>query len=108
MTPEVFEEMGKLAPFGPGNGVPVFMASGLKAAVPPRTVGHRGRHLKLILQTTDAPHTRFEAIGFGMGDRLEEVRQMSEMDLVFTLVQNTFRGRTSLNMHIRAIRPSEA
>ena len=108
MTPEVFEEMGKLAPFGPGNGVPVFMASGLKAAVPPRTVGHRGRHLKLILQTTDAPHTRFEAIGFGMGDRLEEVRQMSEMDLVFTLVQNTFRGRTSLNMHIRAIRPCEA
>ena len=43
-----------------------------------------------------------------MGDRFEEVRQMKEMDLVFTLVQNTFRGRTSLNMHIRAIRPSES
>ena len=54
------------------------------------------------------PHGRFEAIGFGMGDRLEEVRQMKEMDLVFTLVQNTFRGRTSLNMHLRAIRPSES
>ena len=108
MTPQVFEEMGKLAPFGPGNGVPVFMASGLKAALPPRTVGHRGRHLKLILQTTEVPHDRFEAIGFGMGDRLEEVRQMKEMDLVFTLVQNTFRGRTSLNMHLRAIRPSES
>jgi single-stranded-DNA-specific exonuclease len=108
MTPQVFEEMGRLAPFGPGNGVPVFMASGLKAALPPRTVGHRGRHLKLILQTTEVPHGRFEAIGFGMGDRLEEVRQMKEMDLVFTLVQNTFRGRTSLNMHLRAIRPSES
>jgi len=55
----------------------------------------------------DAPQNRFEAIGFGMGDRLEEVRRMSEMDLVFTLVKNTFRGRTSLNMHIRALRPSE-
>ena len=41
-----------------------------------------------------------------MGDRLEEVRRLKEMDVVFTLVQNTFRGRTSLNMHIRAIRPS--
>ena len=108
MTPAVFEEMGQLAPFGPGNRVPVFMASGLKAALPPRTVGHRGRHLKLILQTTEIPHGRFEAIGFGMGDRLEEVRQMKEMDLVFTLVQNTFRGKTSLNMHLRAIRPSES
>ena len=108
MTPAVFEEMGRLAPFGPGNRVPVFMASGLKAALPPRTVGHRGRHLKLILQTTEIPHGRFEAIGFGMGDRLEEVRQMKEMDLVFTLVQNTFRGKTSLNMHLRAIRPSES
>ena len=78
MTPAVFEEMGRLAPFGPGNRVPVFMASGLKAALPPRTVGHRGRHLKLILQTTEIPHGRFEAIGFGMGDRLEEVRQMKE------------------------------
>jgi single-stranded-DNA-specific exonuclease len=107
MTPNVFEEMGRLAPFGPGNGVPVFMAGGLKAVVPPRTVGHRGRHLKLIVQKANGSGTRFEAIGFGMGDRLEEVRQMKEMDLVFTLVQNTFRGRTSLNMHIRAIRPSE-
>ena len=107
MTPHVFEEMGRLAPFGPGNGVPVFMAGGLKAALPPRTVGHRGRHLKLIVQKANGSGARFEAIGFGMGDRLEEVRQMKEMDLVFTLVQNTFRGRTSLNMHIRAIRPSE-
>ena len=107
MTPKVFEEMGKLAPFGPGNVVPVFMAGGLKAALPPRTVGHRGRHLKLIVQKANGSGTRFEAIGFGMGDRLEEVRQMKEMDLVFTLVQNTFRGRTSLNMHLRAIRPSE-
>lgn len=107
MTPEVFEQMERLAPFGPGNGVPVFMASRLKAALPPRTVGHRGRHLKLIVHPADAPQNRFEAIGFGMGDRLEEVRRMSEMDLVFTLVKNTFRGRTSLNMHIRALRPSE-
>ena len=106
MSPEVFEEMGKLAPFGPGNGLPVFMASDVRAALPPRTVGHRGRHLKLILQTSDAPKDRFEAIGFGMGDRLEEVRQMKSMDVAFTLVQNTFRGRTSMNMHIRAIRPS--
>ena len=106
MTPSVYEEMGRLAPFGPGNGVPVFMASGLVAALPPRTVGHRGRHLKLILQSADSPQQRMEAIGFGMGDRLEEVRSLKEMDVVFTLVQNTFRGRTSLNMHIRAIRPS--
>ena len=106
MSPEVFEEMGKLAPFGPGNGLPVFMASDLRAALPPRTVGHRGRHLKLILQTYESPKDRFEAIGFGIGDRFEEVRQMKSMDVAFTLVQNTFRGRTSLNMHIRAIRPS--
>lgn len=106
MTPSVYEEIGRLAPFGPGNGVPVFMASGLVAALPPRTVGHRGRHLKLILQSADSPQQRMEAIGFGMGDRLEEVRSLKEMDVVFTLVQNTFRGRTSLNMHIRAIRPS--
>jgi single-stranded-DNA-specific exonuclease len=106
MTPEVYQEIGRLAPFGPGNGVPVFMASRLVAALPPRTVGHRGRHLKLILQSADSPQQRLEAIGFGMGDRLEEVRKLKDMDVVFTLVQNTFRGRTSLNMHIRAIRPS--
>ena len=65
MTPEVYEEMGRLAPFGPGNGVPVFMASRLVAALPPRTVGHRGRHLKLILQSADSPQQRLEAIGLG-------------------------------------------
>lgn len=107
MTPKVFDQMGQLAPFGPGNEVPVFMASRLKAALPPRTVGHKGRHLKLIVQSAVDPQQRWEAIGFGMGDRIDEVRDMKEMDLVFTLVQNTFRGRTALNMHLRALRPSQ-
>jgi single-stranded-DNA-specific exonuclease len=107
MTPEAFQELERLAPFGPGNEIPVFMASRLVAALPPRTVGHKGRHLKLIVQSSDHPQHRFEAIGFGMGERIDEVRRFSHMDMVFTLVKNTFRGKTALNMHIRAIQPSE-
>ena len=104
LSPTMYREFERIGPFGPGNEVPVFMAAEVVTAVPPRTVGHGGRHLKLVVQSTLNPSHRFEAIGFGMGERIDEVRAWRSFDIVFTLARNTYRGRSTLNLHLRAIR----
>ena len=111
LSPTMYKEFEFIGPFGPGNEVPVFMADAVVTAIPPRTVGHGGRHLKLLVQSANDPTHRFEAIGFGMGDRIDEVRAWRTFDIVFTLAKNTYRGRSTLNLHLRAIkhhRPSKS
>ena len=104
LNPVMYKEFERLGPFGPGNEVPVFMAEGVVTSIPPRTVGHGGRHLKLVVQASENPENRFEAIGFGMGERIDEVRGWRSFDLVFNLTRNTFRGRSTLNLHLIDIR----
>jgi single-stranded-DNA-specific exonuclease len=104
LNPTMYKEFERIGPFGPCNEVPVFMAAEVVTAIPPRTVGHGGRHLKLVVQANSNPKHRFEAIGFGMGERIDEVRAWRTFDVVFTLAKNTYRGRSTLNLHIRALR----
>ena len=104
LNPVMYREFEQIGPFGPGNEVPVFMAEGVVTSIPPRTVGHGGRHLKLVVQASENPENRFEAIGFGMGERIDEVRGWRSFDLVFTLARNTFRGKSTLNLHLIDIR----
>jgi single-stranded-DNA-specific exonuclease len=87
-----------MAPFGEGNPEPVWGLRGARMIGPPRVVGER--HLKL--QVGVGP-TQCDAIGFGMGAR--EVPG-GELDLAFTVRQNTFMGRTSPQLHLLDIVPS--
>jgi len=104
LNPTMYKQFECIGPFGPNNEVPVFMSADVVTAIPPRTVGHGGRHLKLVIQAHNNPKHRFEAIGFGMGERIDEVRAWRTFDLVFTLARNTYRGKSTLNLHLRAIR----
>ena len=104
LNPIMYKEFERIGPFGPGNEVPVFMAQGAVTSIPPRTVGHGGRHLKLVVQDSGNPSKRFEAIGFGMGERIDEVRAWRSFDIVFTLARNTYRGKSTLNLHLIDIR----
>ena len=89
-------------PFGMGNPTPVFAARGL-AVDGVRVVG--AGHLKLVL----ASHgTRLEAIGFGMGGRMEEPGFGAGLvDAAFKLEENHYRGRTSLQARLVDLRMAE-
>lgn len=104
-------------PFGPQNDRPVFQANGLLPAWPPRKVGKNSQHLKFAVRqkpeegqpSRDAP---MEAIGFGMGARhemLEQCRNEGQpFDMLFSLKENTWNGRTETQLEAKDIRRSEA
>ncbi len=102
-------------PFGPKNDRPVFQANGLLPAWPPRKLGKDGQHLKFsVRQQPQEGHPAnaapIDAIAFGMGSRydmLEQCRsEQQPFDMLFSVQENTWNGRTTIQLHVKDIRKS--
>jgi single-stranded-DNA-specific exonuclease len=89
--------LDRLEPFGERNEKPVLTSPSLRLAEPPRVVGATGAHLTFRVRAGDAC---LKAVAFGMGARREELRMGRDLRLVYTPRWNTFRGETSLELHV--------
>ncbi|HSE52226.1 MAG TPA: DHHA1 domain-containing protein, partial [Gemmatimonadales bacterium] len=98
----VTEELEKLCrhlePCGMGNAAPVFGVRGVEFTGR-QLVG--ANHLKGALQ---AATRSLDAIGFRLGDRLEELG-LGPVDAAFRLEQNEFRGMTTLQARLLTVTP---
>ena len=86
----------RTGPFGQDNPEPVWAACGVKA-VDSRIL--KEKHLKLTLSDGK---TQCEAIGFNLAEKLPA----GLIDVAFTLQENVWNGRTTLQLNIRDIRPA--
>ncbi|WP_317238919.1 hypothetical protein [Hymenobacter sp. 5516J-16] len=59
-------------------------------------------HLKLTL-TQDGRHA-VDAIGFGLGEYHEQIRQGQPFSVCYTVEMNEFRGAKNLQLRIKDIR----
>ncbi len=91
------QELSLLEPFGQENPEPLLMARRMRVREK-RIVG--GEHLKLSLG--EGGH---DAIGFGLGEHAETLPD--EVDVVFRVERNVFRGRESLQLRIDDLRPAD-
>ncbi len=99
-------------PHGPENDTPVFRAGGLEMAGLPKTVGREGEHLKFSVRRADSyGEAGREVIGFRMGRLLPELqaglRQGRTLEMLFSLQENVWNGRTTLQLRARDIRLQE-
>jgi single-stranded-DNA-specific exonuclease len=111
----------QFAPHGPSNAKPVFCARDVAPAGPPRRVGSDGKHLKFTVRPGEAGSggdgqagskgATLDAIAFGMGDKIdvlnESRREGRPLELLFSVEENTYRGRTSLQLKVRDVRLQE-
>ncbi|MGC2743184.1 MAG: single-stranded-DNA-specific exonuclease RecJ, partial [Candidatus Angelobacter sp.] len=72
VTPELFNSLGGLEPFGHGNREPVFSSSGVSLLMPPRIL--KEKHIKLRLNQR-LPNAKasfnYEAVGWRMAERIQ-------------------------------------
>ncbi len=97
----LLDEMSRLAPFGCENPAPLLMTRGLQVEEM-RAVGANGAHLKLTLRQGGIV---IGAIAFSMGNLASRLPQT--VDAVYSLGRNTFRGVTSLQLEVKALRPAQ-
>ena len=97
---EVLEYLDWLQPTGYGNPQVAFISRRLQVSNS-RRVGKDQSHLKLSV--TDGQLT-FDAIAFRLGDWHDDMPP--RIDLLYRFEVNEFRGRKTLQLNVRDIRPS--
>jgi len=94
------DALDSLRPLGAGNPTPIWGVRNVRLAAPPKRVGRENQHLKM---TVAKGGSQLEAIGFNLGPIKPPA---GDIDMVFQLNENTFRGRTMLQMNVKDLRPS--
>lgn len=102
---ETMKHIEKMAPFGVGNGEPVFVSRGLTVAEK-KVVGNGSKHLKLALRAGSSPKI-FDSIGFGLGEKFTSVKPGDRLDLVFNLRSDEWNGNRKLQFRIIDLRLSQ-
>lgn len=94
INPSFYHILEQMEPFGPDNTKPVFCV---------RNVNNAGCRI------VKEEHLRFEVmqenfsingIGFQLAEKYEQLGRPAKMDIVFSMEENHFNGRTSLQMKV--------
>src|SRR5258708_3056618 len=99
ITPQLYEAISRLEPFGMGNPIPVFVTRHM-VVDELRTVGQDGKHLKMKLKSKNG---FFEAIGFGMGEKISEIKIGGLVDVAYTIDQDSWNGNKRLQLKLKDI-----
>lgn len=101
LTPQFLKAHELLQPFGMGNPQPVFLVRNVIAASPPRVI--KEKHLKVDLKPVVAKGPfppRIPAIFFNGANAIPT----PPWDIAFQIEANEFQGRTTLQIHIQAMK----
>ncbi|MFO0415057.1 MAG: single-stranded-DNA-specific exonuclease RecJ [Bacteroidota bacterium] len=100
ITPSFYNILRQMEPFGPDNMRPVFVSRGVK------DTGHsyivKEQHLKLVVQQNGVTLT---GILFRGAHLLSEI-QKGAVDIVYTIIENEFRGSKTLQLQVVDLRES--
>ncbi|MBM4144973.1 MAG: single-stranded-DNA-specific exonuclease RecJ [Nitrospira sp.] len=95
------KDFAMLEPFGFGNPEPLLGSKGLEI-VYPRIL--KDTHLKMKLKQNNQS---IDAIGFNMASFFENLAVTNRVDAVFTPTVNEWEGIRSIQLNVKALRPSQ-
>ncbi len=104
---EVGEELETLLkhfePFGIGNAAPTLALDGVRLATGPRKIGKDGVRFQV-----DLPTRTMDAIAWGLPSGSARLDLASAVDLAFRLERDDYRGASTLQLRVQAVRAAGA
>ncbi|GHT09844.1 single-stranded-DNA-specific exonuclease RecJ [Bacteroidia bacterium] len=106
ITEQFCRILKQFQPFGPDNMAPVFVTHKVFCNGNIRTVGSTAEHLKMeLMQEKFSSHT-MSAIGFDFSDFYSYIAGGNPIDICYSIEENTFQGKTTLQLQIKDIKKS--
>ena len=102
ITTKLYTNLLKFAPFGPNNQRPQFVSRGVMDSGSARTMGKTNDHLKLNL-IQEVGQRAIGATAFGFGRLYPEIVG-KQFDVLYTIHENRFRGRNSIELMVKDIK----
>jgi len=98
--------LNQFEPFGPQNMTPVFMSKGLKDSGYAKGIGVDEAHLKLFVKQSRSHGNSqgFGAIGFGLGKKVDLVKNQNPFDAVYCIDENEFNGNVTVQLRLKDLR----
>jgi single-stranded-DNA-specific exonuclease len=97
-----FRVLKQFAPFGPENMHPVFLSKNIRDKGFAKIVGNN--HLKFDAMQENNLQS-FPAIAFGMAEHLSHPIQKKSVDICYSLDENEWNGKTSIQLNVKDIQP---
>ncbi|MBZ0107679.1 MAG: single-stranded-DNA-specific exonuclease RecJ [Candidatus Scalindua rubra] len=92
ISSSLFKEIKCLFPHGEGNPVPIFSTRNVKAVGQVRRFGVNGKHLGFYVRQGDVS---FKTVGFGMGDKIEALKQNNGNCSIAYVLRSPYRKETN-------------
>lgn len=99
ITKDFYQSILKLAPFGPGNMLPIFKTSNLCAQGNARIL--KEKHLKIQVYQNGL---HMDGIGFGLADAYNHVSGNNRFHAAYCIEENTFNNRTTLQLRLKDVK----
>ena len=104
--------LNQFEPFGPQNMTPTFMSKNLNDTGYAKQLGKDEEHLKLYIKqnnseglaSLDSSSPRVGAIGFGLGNKLQLVKNQKPFDAVYCIDENEFNGNVTLQLRLKDLK----
>ena len=93
-------KLASFEPFGIGNFAPQFVTEEVEVAVV-KTVGALAKHLKLKLKQNGK---FFDAIGFGMGDLINQIKAGDKISIAYSVEENVWNGNVDIQLKLKDLR----
>ncbi len=105
ITPKFFRLLKEFSPFGPGNLSPVFLTEKIRDTGYSSPVGQTKEHLRLDM--IDYTGGRLKGIAFSMAHHYRAMRNKSSFSCCYTINENHFNGKTTLQAMVKDIQMEE-
>lgn len=102
ITPKFFRILKQFEPFGPQNMTPVFFTKDLIDTGFAKGIGEDEKHLKLFVKQGDSDG--ISAIGFGLGNKLELVKNQRRFEAVYCIDENQWNGTVTQQLRVKDIK----
>ncbi|APY08379.1 single-stranded-DNA-specific exonuclease RecJ [Winogradskyella sp. J14-2] len=99
---KLYRIMRQFAPFGPGNMTPVFMTQGVQDTGWGKCVGEDDKHLRFTAKQSNS--NPIICIGFGLGDKLDIIKNKNTFDAAYTIDENHWNGDVSLQLRVKDLK----
>jgi len=105
ITPKLIRILKQFEPFGPLNMTPVFMTKNAKDTGYAKTLGADEEHLRLFVKQNNSDG--IAAIGFGLGKKINIVKNQNPFQLAYSLAENEWNGTVSTQLMLKDIRTND-
>lgn len=95
--------INQFAPFGPGNMSPTFMSQNIKDTGYGKCVGEDDKHIRFT--ATQAFSDKIVCIGFGLGDKIDLIKNRKPFSITYSIDENHWNGNVSLQLKIKDLKP---